>query len=105
MGRDLRVFVLRQNVLREQLPWARVRAMLDHAVTLSPGEPGSDEFVPRSRIQVNLPFIAAPTFLYAFCDRLRIALEFGCSFGSFLSHLVRVRLVIVRTASQQAQPG
>src|ERR1700752_2934850 len=79
--------------------------MLDHTVTLSPGEAGSDEFVPRSRIQVNPPFIAAPTFLYAFCDRLRIALEFGCSFGSLLAHLVRVRLVIVGTASQQAEPG
>jgi hypothetical protein len=79
--------------------------MLDHAVTLSPSETGSDEFVPRSRIQINFLFIAAPAFLYAFCDRLRIPLEFRCGFGSFLSHFVRVLLVIVAGASHQAESG
>ena len=79
--------------------------MLDHTVTLSPSEAGSDEFVPRSRIEVNPPFIAAPAFLYALCDRLRIALQFRRSFRGFLSHFVRVLLVIVGDAPYQAKPG
>src|ERR1039458_1093390 len=91
-------------MLRKQLPRIRTRAVLHDAVSLGAIYASSNEFVARRSIEIDSLLVAAPTFLYAFRDRLCIALEFRGSLSSFLPQLVRALLVIVH-APHQAQTG
>ena len=104
-GRYFFVFILGKNMLGEQFSRARVGSVLDDAVALGPRQARSNQLFPAGTIQVDSLLVAAPSFLYAFRNRLRVAFEFRGSLGGLFPQLVRAWFSVVSAAPQQAQAG
>src|SRR5438477_6794539 len=92
-------------MLGEQVLRARVRTVLNDAVALSSRQAEPKELFPASAIQVESLLVAAPSFLYAFCDRLRIALQFCGSLSGLFPYLAELGFVVVCAAAYQTHTG